>query len=54
VLADRRLIQLSPERLHQSLTNTDADTQPTSGLRIGSPMEELGKGLKELMGFSTP
>jgi hypothetical protein len=28
-------------------------TQPTSGLSMGSPMEELGEGLKELKGFAT-
>jgi hypothetical protein len=29
-------------------------TQPTIGLRIGTPMEELGEELKELKGFATP
>jgi hypothetical protein len=29
-------------------------TQPTFGLRMGSPMEELEKGLKDLKGFVTP
>ena len=50
VLADRSLIWLSPERLCQSLTNTEADahSQP------GPPMEELEKGLKELKGFTIP
>jgi hypothetical protein len=28
--------------------------QPTIGLSIGSPMEELDKGLKELKEFTTP
>ena len=28
--------------------------QPTIGLIMGSPMEELDKGLKELKGFATP
>ena len=28
--------------------------QPTTGLSTGTPMEELGEGLKELKGFSTP
>jgi hypothetical protein len=37
VLADRSLIQLSPERLCQILTNTDVETT----------MEKLGKGLKQ-------
>jgi len=60
VLADRSRIQLSPERLFQSLTYTDVDTnrwefsQSTIGLSTGNPMEELGKRLKELKGFVTP
>jgi hypothetical protein len=29
-------------------------SQPTIGLNMGSPMEELEKGLKELKGFATP
>jgi hypothetical protein len=43
VLADRSLIKLSPERLCQSLTNTEVDarSQPTIiGLGMGNPMEE--------------
>ena len=28
--------------------------QPTIGLSMGSPMEELEKGLKELKGFAAP
>jgi hypothetical protein len=28
--------------------------QPTIGLSVGSPIEELEKGLKELKGFATP
>jgi hypothetical protein len=28
--------------------------QPTIGLSMGTPMEELGEGLKELKGFETP
>ena len=51
MLADRRLIQLSTERLCQILTNTDMGVlQPTIGLSTGTPMEELGEGLKELKG----
>jgi hypothetical protein len=45
---------LSYERLCHHLKKTDADTQPTIGLRLGTPMEELGEGLKELKGMSTP
>ena len=29
-------------------------SKPTIGLRAGSPMEELKKGLKELKGFAIP
>jgi hypothetical protein len=29
-------------------------SQPTIGLSVGSPIEELEKGLKELKGFATP
>ena len=28
--------------------------QPTIGLRLGTPIEELGEGLKELKGMATP
>ena len=28
--------------------------QPTIGLSMGTPVEELGEGLKELKGFATP
>jgi hypothetical protein len=48
VLADRSLIWISPTRLSQSLTDADADAG------TGTPMEELGKGLKELKGLATP
>jgi hypothetical protein len=46
---------LPPKRLCQSLTNTDADacSQP-SDLAMGTLMEELEEGLKELKGFATP
>jgi len=44
VLADRSLIELCPERLCQSMTNTYAD------LITGTLMEELGVGLKKLNG----
>jgi hypothetical protein len=29
-------------------------SQPAIGLSMGTPMEELGEGLKELKGFATP
>jgi hypothetical protein len=56
VLADRTLVWLFPERFYQHLTNIDADThrQSTIGLSPGTPMEELGEGLKELKGIATP
>jgi hypothetical protein len=28
--------------------------QPTIGLSMGNPMEELGEELKEMKGFATP
>jgi len=46
MLADRRLIQLSPQSLCQLLTNIDADEKPTIRLITGTPVEELGEGLK--------
>jgi hypothetical protein len=49
VLAFRSLIHQSPERLCQILTNTDADAH-CLGLSTRTPMEKLGKGLKELKG----
>ena len=47
-LADRSLIQLCPERLCQSLTSREVDARSTR-----TPMEDIGKGLKELKGFAT-
>jgi hypothetical protein len=47
VLADSSLIQLSPERLCQILTNTDEDAH-SIGLSTGTPVEELWEGLKEV------
>jgi hypothetical protein len=53
VLPDRSLIWLSPERLSQSLTNTEVNAHsPTIGVRAGSLMEELKKMLKWLRGFA--
>jgi hypothetical protein len=51
---------LSLERLCQSLTNTEANTntvvvsQPVTGQIMSFPMEELEKGLRELIGFAIP
>ena len=53
MLADRSLAWLSSERLYQQLTET-MQIQPTIRLRSGSPMEDLGEGLKELKGMITP
>ena len=39
------------ERICQNLTNTEeVGSQPTIRLSTGTPMEELGEGLKELKG----
>jgi hypothetical protein len=55
VFADRNLVWLFPERLCQCLTNTRCKySQTTIRLSPGTPMEELGEGLKELKGFATP
>jgi hypothetical protein len=50
VLVDRSLIWLSPERLCQPVLDNYivGCLQPTIGLSTRFPMEELGKGLKEL------
>ena len=50
MLANRRLIQLFPEKLCHCLTNIEADAYSQT---MGSPMDELEKGLKELKGFGT-
>ena len=40
-----------PESLCQHMTNTGADMH--IGLNLGTPMEEPGKGLKEMKGIAT-
>jgi hypothetical protein len=50
VLADRSPIWLLPERFYQH----QMQKQPTIGLSLGAPVEELGEGLKELKGIATP
>jgi hypothetical protein len=50
VLTDRSLAQLSSEKFYQQLTETCSYSQPSIGLKLGTPMEELGEGLKELKG----
>jgi hypothetical protein len=55
VFADGSLIWLSPERLCQSLTKTEAEAHSQLLDRAwGSPMEEVEKELKELRGFAAP
>ena len=58
MLANRSLLQLSPERLCQSLRNSEADAhnQPfvEQWLSMRTTMGVLKKGLKELKGFATP
>jgi hypothetical protein len=49
VFADRSLVQLSPERFCQILTNTDVDAA-NIGLSTHTRMEKLGEGLKKLKG----
>ena len=45
---------VSCEALPEPYKYRDRCSQPTIGLIMGSPMEELEKGLKELKGFATP
>ena len=52
VYAERSLIWLSSHRPFQSLTNIEENV--SIGLSMGSLIEELEKGLKELKGFATP
>jgi hypothetical protein len=40
--------------LCQSLTNTGCSSQSTIELSMGTPMEDLEKGLKKLKGFAKP
>jgi hypothetical protein len=43
-------------RFHKRKQHTENNfrSQPTIGLSMGSPIEELEKGRKELKGFATP
>jgi len=56
VHADKNLIYLSPKReaLPEHGKYRGECLQPIIELRMGSPLEELEKGLKELKGFATP
>jgi hypothetical protein len=46
---------MSPGRFFQSLTNTEAEAgSQLLDFAQGSPMEEMGKGLKEVRGFAAP
>jgi hypothetical protein len=48
------IIAVSWETLPESYNYRSKYSQPTLGLNIGSPVEELKKGLKELKVFATP
>ena len=48
---ERSLARLSSERPYQQLTETEADSYPTIGLKSGTPAVELGEGLKKLKGL---
>lgn len=50
MLTDGSLAWLSPKRPYQQLTETDV----TIGLKSGTSMVELGKGLKKLKWRVTP
>jgi hypothetical protein len=55
VLADRSLVQLSPDKfLPEPDQYRRRSTQPTIRLSAGTPLEELGQGLKDLNGFVNP
>jgi hypothetical protein len=56
VLTDISLAWLSSERLYLQLTKTDADTylHATIKLKLGTPIAELGEGLKKLKERATP
>ena len=50
---DRSLEWLSSERCYQQLTDTSRYLHPTIGLRSGTPLKEIGEGLKELKRLAT-
>ena len=52
MFTERSLAWLSSERPYQQPTETDADSylHPTIGLKLRTPLVELGEGLKELKG----
>ena len=55
MLTDRNLAWLCSERPYQQLTETDSrHLHPTIGLKSGTPVVELGEGLKKLKGRVTP
>ena len=48
MLADGSLAWLSSEMLYQQLSERDADTTVNHWTEVGTPMEELREGLREL------
>ena len=54
VLVDRSRTCLSSEIPNQRLTKRCRYLQPSVGLRSGTPIKDLGGGLKELKGIATP
>lgn len=46
VLTDRSLVRLSFERPNQQLTDRCRFLFPTIGVKLGTPMEEIRKGLR--------
>ena len=52
MLTDRNLERLFSEKLCQHQASTDADNHPTIGLSPGTPIEDLGEGIKELKGIA--
>jgi hypothetical protein len=48
------VIAVSWEYLPEPYKYRGGCSQPTIGLSVGCPTEELEKGLKELKGFATP
>ena len=53
VLKDRSLAWLSSGRPYKQLTKTKQILMPIIGLKLGTPMFELGEGLKKLKGRGT-
>jgi hypothetical protein len=54
VLADRSLIKLSPERLFQSLTNTEVDAQANHWIEHRVPNEGAREKIQGAEGVCNP